>query len=392
MGISVIDLSPEQQRAHSEFKVWLRGAQRQPFVLLGYAGTGKSTLIQLFADEFGWRDGGVVYVTFTGKAALVLRRKGLEAQTIHSLIYAPILEQYWCERTQQQKERVCGFKLRDPNELHEVGVKLIVIDELSMVSAKLLADLLTFGVPVVAMGDPGQLPPVQAQENMLLKRPNATLTEIHRQAADNPIIWASMRARQGLPIPYGVHGDGRLSVRRWTSAELQHLDTTTFDQVLCCTHRLRRWFNDKERLEAGRGELPEVGETLVCLRNRWEELADDGTPLLNGLKVKVVGTWGLPNYKERTLTLDVETEWGAGFAPLQCELDWFTEASKGKECDTNSKWAHFDFGYALTVHRSQGSEWPAVVVVNDGFGDATLRRKLLYTAVTRASERLWLVQ
>src|SRR5215472_10897255 len=133
--------SPHQDAALRSVAAWLkskpgRGAS-QVFRLFGYAGTGKTTLAKHVAEGV---DGKVVFAAFTGKAALVMRRKGCHgASTIHSLIYRP----------PETNEETPTFELWDDAPASKA--RLIVIDECSMVDAELGRDLLSFGTPLLVL-------------------------------------------------------------------------------------------------------------------------------------------------------------------------------------------------------------------------------------------------
>ena len=175
------------------------GGKPQVFRLFGYAGTGKTTLAKHLAEDV---DGKVAFAAFTGKAALVMRAKGcVGASTIHSLIY----------RARESGEETPSFDLWD--EAPASKAKLIVIDECSMVDADLGRDLLSFGVPVLVLGDPAQLPPISGGGFFTDAEPDMMLTEVHRQAQDNPIVRLSMDVREGRALAYGDDGE-----RRWSRA------------------------------------------------------------------------------------------------------------------------------------------------------------------------------
>ena len=186
--------TPHQDAALKAVADWLkarRGGGAPPlFRLFGYAGTGKTTLARHLAEDV---DGKVAFAAFTGKAALVMRRKGCEgASTIHSLIY----------RARESGEETPSFELWDDAPASKA--KLIVIDECSMVDAELGRDLLSFGVPVLVLGDPAQLPPIQGGGFFTDAGPDVMLTEVHRQAADDPIIHLSMAVREGRRLEPGT--------------------------------------------------------------------------------------------------------------------------------------------------------------------------------------------
>src|SRR5256884_8746232 len=180
--------TPHQDAALNAVAAWLKakpgkGGTPQTFRLFGYAGTGKTTLARHIAEAV---DGKVLFAAFTGKAALVMRSKGCQgASTIHSLIY----------RTRESGEEVPNFELWDDAPASKA--KLIVIDECSMVDAELGRDLMSFECPLLVLGDPAQLPPIQGGGFFTESEPDAMLTEVHRQAQNDPIVRMPMDIREG---------------------------------------------------------------------------------------------------------------------------------------------------------------------------------------------------
>src|SRR5450631_4054023 len=211
--------SPHQDDALKAVATWLKakpGSRGTPqiFRLFGYAGTGKTTLARHLAEDV---DGKVQFAAFTGKAALVMRRKGCAgASTIHSLIYRPL----------ERESETPTFELWDDAPASKA--KLIVIDECSMVDADLGRDLMSFGVPVLVLGDPAQLPPIQGGGFFTDTEPDAMLTEVHRQAQDDPIVRLSMDIRAGNALAEGTYGETQV-VRR---DELDPQRVIAADQVL----------------------------------------------------------------------------------------------------------------------------------------------------------------
>ncbi|MGY3456318.1 ATP-dependent exoDNAse (exonuclease V) alpha subunit [Bradyrhizobium sp. LM3.4] len=200
--------TPHQDAALKAVGDWLKakpGRNGTPpvFRLFGFAGTGKTTLARHIADGV---DGEVKFAAFTGKAALVMRNKGCdEASTIHSLIY----------RTRESGEEQPSFELWDDAPASKA--KLIVIDECSMVDAELGRDLMSFDCPLLVLGDPAQLPPIQGAGFFTNSEPDAMLTEVHRQAQDDPIVRMSMDVREGRELDIGRYGESEVVSRKKNS-------------------------------------------------------------------------------------------------------------------------------------------------------------------------------
>src|SRR5262244_824936 len=219
--------TPHQDEALQAVAAWLKARPGSPgtpqvFRLFGYAGTGKTKLARHLAEDV---DGEVMFGAFTGKAALVMRRKGCtDASTIHSMIY----------RARDSGEETPSFELWDDSPAAHAS--LIVIDECSMVDAELGRDLLSFGAPVLVLGDPAQLPPIQGGGFFTDAEPDAMLTEVHRQAADDPIIHMSMAVREGRALEPGSYGETQVVSK-------QSLDPSRVleaDQVLVGRNNTRR--------------------------------------------------------------------------------------------------------------------------------------------------------
>src|SRR5262249_12922603 len=247
--------TPHQDDALKAVAAWLKarpgkGDTPQVFRLFGYAGTGKTTLARHVAQGV---DGKVLFAAFTGKAALVMRSKGCErASTIHSLIY----------KTRESGEEVPSFDLWD--EAPASKAKLIVVDECSMVDEELGRDLKSFGVPLLVLGDPAQLPPISGGGFFTDAAPDTMLTEVHRQARDNPIIRLSMEGREARQLETGAPGGAQVVPRK----NLDPQRVTEADQVLVGRNAPRRATTPRMRERRGFSKpLPMGGDKLVCLRN-----------------------------------------------------------------------------------------------------------------------------
>ena len=359
--------SPQQDDALRAVADWLKGGSPQLFRLFGYAGTGKTTLARHIAEDV---DGTVVFAAFTGKAALVLRNKGCEgAQTIHSLIY----------RSRGVDEESPTFVLN--RESVAAKAKLIIIDECSMVDEELGRDLLSFGTKVLVLGDPAQLPPVKGGGFFTEHEPDIMLTEVHRQAADNPIVRMSMIVREGGRLEVGEYGVSRVIRRDQITPEI----VLSAGQVLVGLNKTRRGYNARMRQLMGHSSnVPVVGEKLVCLRN------DKSKGLLNG------GAWivqELKTSKKGLVTMRVTPEDDTGGKPVKVSVlpNFFDGTEEEVPWELRRHTDEFTFGYALTVHKAQGSQWDDVVLFDESFAFREHRARWLYTGLTRAAETITVV-
>jgi exodeoxyribonuclease V len=364
-----ITLSDQQNQARIAFKEWFKTARQkngqQVFYLAGWAGTGKTTVATVLASEI---DGPIVYGAFTGKAALVMDSKGCTgASTIHSLIYIA-------------KELPDGKVVFNYNSNSVVrSAALVVIDECSMVNAELGKDLLSFGTPVLVLGDPAQLPPVQGEGYFTSRKPDFLLTDIHRQAKENPIIAMSMVVREGGYLPLGVYGDSRVLMR----SELTETDLIEADQVLCGKNITRTTMNLYIRSLLGRKDpIPLKDDRLICLRN------NKLLGLLNG------SLWSVEGIHKRyleTSSLTVKMEDGINKQNVYVHHDMFNGNFVKMPFEQKKLYAEFDFGNCITVHKSQGSQWNNVLIIDESAVFRADKAKHLYTALTRAAEKVTVI-
>ena len=359
--------SPEQDDALLAVDRWLKDGGQQVFRLFGYAGAGKTTLARHFAEHAG---GDAAFAAFTGKAAHVMRQKGCAgASTIHALIYRPA--------SAGEEDGEPAFTLR--HDAPASKADLIIIDECSMVDEDLGRDLLYFGKPVLVLGDPAQLPPVKGGGFFTEGAPDFMLTEIHRQAADNPIIRLSMAIRTGEPFEQTTE-ECRLISRRDVATE----DIMAADQILVGTNRTRKRYNERLRELHGHSDAtPEAGEKLVCLRNNKKK------GLLNG------GVWTVATRlspRGQRVRFSVRPEEGGKAVNVSVPRAFFLEGPEATPFHLRKGADEFDYGYALTVHKAQGSQWDNVVLFDESYAFREHRDRWLYTAVTRAAERLTVVR
>jgi exodeoxyribonuclease-5 len=361
--------TPHQDAALTAASNWFKAARGRAsiFRLFGYAGTGKTTLARHLAEGV---DGKVLFAAFTGKAACVMRSKGCpSASTIHSLIY----------KARESGEETPSFDLW--HEAPASKARLIVIDECSMVDAELARDLMSFGVPLLVLGDPAQLPPIQGGGFFTDAQPDAMLTEVHRQAQDDPIVRLSMEIRAGHALAPGQYCDTQV-VRR---AELDPKRVLDADQVLVGRNVTRRAYNARLRQRRGFADaLPMAGDKLVCLRNNRRK------GLFNG------GLWLVkekPKARRQILRLHLnpDEDLGGRMVKVSVRPECFTGDIERFEWPQRKPYDEFDFGYVLTVHKAQGSQWDDVVLFDESGAFPDNRERWLYTGVTRAAKRLTVV-
>lgn len=354
-------LSIAQMDALAHIQSWLENdtSSRPVFRLFGYAGTGKTTLVTYAAALV---DGEVAYAAFTGKAALVMQQNGCEgARTIHSLIYNPLIN----------TNGSFNWTLKTEGDIFDA--KLIIIDEVSMINDQLAADLLHFGIPILAMGDPFQLPPIGDPGVFSSVAPDVLLTEVHRQVTGNPVLQIAMGLRTGHRPAIGAYGASRVIAQE----KLTEMDLLTADQIIAGTNATRWDYNMIMRGLLGfKGDLPVRGERIICLKN-LERLG-----LINGESLRVLSA---PIVKGDDVTLQVISDSSPERAfEVTISAEQFI-SGKAPAYARNNKPA-FDFAYAITCHKAQGSQWRNVLVIDESSSFREDADRWLYTAVTRAQE------
>ena len=402
-------LTTDQAKAYDDIFKWIKNpGDRWCYRLAGYAGTGKTTLLK---DLVNGLDKAAYCCAPTGKAASVLEKKLDDAivTTVHKALYSPISpsaekleellqalkenpgDEKLKEKVKKEKENIKGEKLSFTSKLSpgELKGKFFIVDEASMVNKFMAEDFQKSGANVLFVGDPGQLPPVKDGGWFGEVPANFTLRKVMRQALDNPIIRLSMDIRE----------NGAVDPREYLYPETVIINKSDmipeewlkFDQVLTGSNNLRRRINRYFRKNLGKeSNWPMEGEKLICLKNSF-------------------GSYGFINGVEATALQDAKFD---DIGDLRCSILFEDQVNEAvpfynvpfQQHYTNDveelPWAmrrdlsEFDWAYAITVHKSQGSEWPKVLLADDGFwlDKPRMRKQWLYTAVTRAKEQLtWVV-
>ncbi len=419
--------SPQQDAALVAVARWLADESGpQVFRLFGFAGVGKTKLARHFGQGV---DGTVLYGAYTGKAAYVLRKMGCpDASTIHSMIYnskelsraklrdlerslvelraelkveiddSPPLELEEGPTVEEQVENhprvmdLIGKVKREREALSRPmftlnteskvkDAKLLIIDEVSMVDGRMGEDLESFGTKILVLGDPAQLPPVYGAGFFTDGiEPDIMLTDIHRQAEGNPIIAMATKVRNHEELPVGSYGESMVS-------EKIHIDETharAADQILVGRNKTRHASNRRMRALYGHMDsLPVADDKLVCLRNNHER------GLLNGA-IWFVNEVGLVDDDRIFMSLRPEDEG----EPLDVEAhtQYFFGEGEALPWWERKNAEEFDYGYALTVHKAQGSQWDDVLLFDESHCFRADKWRWLYTGITRAAERVVVVR
>jgi exodeoxyribonuclease-5 len=404
-----LQLSDEQRAVLNLLWQWLkRHRQGEGFVTMGgYAGTGKTTILGFFRRYLheSLPDWKIAFVSYTGKATRVLSQSLKQTNavypedfigTFHSLIYSPILS---------HNQQVTGWQRKPKLPYH-----LIIIDEASMIDYNLWMDAVSFGVPVIAVGDHGQLPPVEGEFN-LMENPILRLETIHRQAAENPIIKLSLDARTKGEIKIGNYGSGvkKLSRSDYETGEFVDNFMKRFskdDLILCAYNQTRVSLNNAVRIALGfETPEPQVGDRLICLRNNRKKL------IYNGM-LGTIQHINSENNKSYYVEIDLDGEdkpytgliekkqFGNPQRLFEDGLRYKPDPLTPVPPKTGGVPSHrthysdlFDFGYALTVHKAQGSQAKRVLLFEERMKqlDDFKWRRWLYTAVTRAEQELYII-
>lgn len=402
-------LSPEQDKALSAIEDWHRSGENWEFRLGGFAGTGKTFLLQHFINSTSTKP---ICCTPTGKAASVLQSKlgdDAEVSTIHKLLYTPLFQsspeldllekqledepgkQEIIDAIVAEKKKLAKQDLKFSLKGGDLKGEFIIVDEASMVSEEMYNDFKDAGCKVLFVGDPGQLPPVKDKGWFIGGKLDAMLSSVQRQALDSPIIELSMEIREGKVSKGKYSGP---DCRILDKSAVTYEDWLSADQVITgrnrTRHKINRFFRSKLGFE---GDLPCKGEKLICLKNERAHSFN----FINGLQFV------------STSDTKLDEVCGEFYIDLDCGEDedlvdvfFYDHHFRANYDDTlvplpfvkRRRMRELDFAYAITAHKSQGSEWDSVLIADDKMQikQKDFRKRWLYTAVTRAKEQLLWVQ
>ena len=343
----------------------------------------------------------VCYATFTGKAALNLERKGCSnTSTLHKFLY---------KARQNKNTGIYYFVPKTTYEVANEKYKLIVVDEISMVTQEMWELLLSHKIHILALGDIAQLPAI-GTTNEIVDKPHIVLTEIMRQEEDSEIIQIATLARQHQPIPFMKGSNVQVLHRNeYNDAMLDWADMT-----ICATNRTRSQLNEIARKRKWGEDFkePRVGDKIVCLHNEWDKVTELGDTLVNGMvgtltdnlilqpfpprlkkhsKFFALGNF-LPDFREdeakkgtfRNLSMDYK---------LLLQGEPTVTDKNFREFRNSVHPIPFDYAYAMSCHKCQGSEYNKVLVVEEGFPfNEEQHWQWLYTAATRAIDKLVIIR
>lgn len=377
--------TPGQLELLDKVKKWFHQRKKMKpwFSYSGAAGTGKTFIISAIVEELNLKRDEYICAAYTGKAATNLLRNGLPAKTIHSLIYHVYTEhvKFYDDNGNEKVITKMHTVLKDALEPE---LQLIFIDEATMVNDAMRDELTSFGIPIIFIGDMNQLFPIFGISSVM-KYPDHMLTQIIRQKEGDPIIQLSQAILKDIPLRCGQYGTSRVLSR----IEYGKNVLDDYDQIICAKNKTREKLNQVIRNDILHRKIPEpvIRDKVICRQNNWS-IEVKGICLTNGLIGFVTdvdrsgahkGYWTIsikPDFMDET------------FEDLKMDLKYMRADLDTRKNYGIAKYEKFEYGYAITCHLSQGSQWPRVLFIDENFQDSDTTKRLRYTAITRASQSI----
>ena len=395
-----IILSEDQEMALTKSLEWFKKSRNKPSLLKigGLAGTGKTTILDFFEKETQSQNINISFIAFMGIATVNMKKRATHhhpISTAHSFMYKAIVNEF---------NEITGWELKrmakDLQEYYEDRANylaypsdLIVIDEASTIPEEMLNDLLSYNVPILAVGDHGQLPPPRGMFN-LMENPDIQLEKIHRYAGD--LAHLALDIRNGKYLPHGRISDQiEILPNSQNHERLEYLYTHPSKDILIITGTNKdRTFLNKRILEfldpknlREDIKTPNVGDRVICLKNNKR------LGMYNGMRGTVQSTHSAELSPIKNIKLEVEFDDSHTVITDVARYPFLDPKPMVPERD---KWGDygdlFDYSYALTGHKVQGMQAKSVIVSGTGFGNSALRRRWCYTAVTRSEGELYWIK
>ena len=387
-----IVLEGQQKLVKDEIIKYKKNPYKPYLYYSGRAGTGKTTVIMCAIQEMGLDSNKYIAVAYTGKAVMVLMQHGLRAMTIHSLIYNLVMrkvpEDYvdangdLKTKTKMKMEFVLKDKLPDE-------IEVIILDEMGMVSDELMRDLMSFGIPIIMMGDHNQLPPVIGKSS-IMDKPDFVLTKIMRQAEGDPIVYLANLVLDDYPLQLGEYGLSRVI----DDYEITNKLIEDFDVIICNKNKERDEMNRIIRCDLlHRPEFkPVLGDKVICRQNNYDRVID-GFFLTNGM-TGVITDIDYSRMHRNAITISFQPDFmeDKEFDFLDIDYKYLISSyDERKEYGLTSN-NKFEWGNALTTHLTQGSEYKDVFYMDSFFQTHELTKRIRYTAITRAKHSITIVK
>lgn len=356
----------------------------EPYTTIaGLPGTGKTFLAVEIVKSLGFSDKDYAVATFTGKAASVLQQRGLPATTLHKLLYKSVPVDNGETFIHIAKDR------------GEIKVRVLIIDEISMVPKNILVEAAKHNIHIIALGDPNQLPAI-GEDNGLLAFPHIYLKQIMRQAEGNSIITFSRKLLEIKRYNDKIEWKNDDMVKVIDRADVVDGMFSWADQIICSKNASRKRINQMVRAYHGfSGDLPEDGEKIIFTKNSWDTMNQEDFPIVNGMTGELITSrTGLNFPFTDTISFDFQSDFTeAPFRRLHFSPKEFITGEKVKNpvMPKGIDLQEIDFGYCVTVHKSQGSEWGNLLVFEEAVRSDT-DLKSLFTAATRAKLKLVVVR